>query len=73
MENNDKYRRSLPTAHSSQLLAKKRKVLLPELLLRILQVLTDNDSDQRYIDIYNELKPDVERRLRRRGESVDGS
>ncbi len=49
-----------------QLLGAKRKVSLASVLLRALEYLSENDSDQRFLDLYNELKPAVERSLRKR-------
>ncbi len=54
------------TSPSTNMLERARKVSLASVLLRLLEVLAEKDADQRYLDLLNELKPRVERRLRDR-------
>ena len=57
--NDRQYERSNPV------LAPPRKVSLALVLLRVLEVLVEQDRDQRFVYLYNELKPVCERKLRR--------
>ncbi len=58
------------TTPSSTMLASARKMPLARVLLDLLAVIIEKDSDQRFVDLYNELKPRCERKLRKRGPNL---
>lgn len=50
----------------NRVLAPTRRVSVASVLLRTLEALSSKDEDQVFTDLYNELKPFCEERLRRK-------
>ncbi len=63
-ESSQQTRRVRDRSVSRRMLAHQSQVLLAKLLLRLCDHVGSGDYDQRFLDLYNEVKPIAERKLR---------
>ncbi len=63
-ESSQQIRRVRDRSVSKRMLAHQSQVSLAKLLLRLCDALGSGDHDQEFLDLYNEVKPIAERKLR---------